>query len=360
MLATAITVSAALGAGYAGVHYYLRPRESVDSSNDGAWHNGGDGQTPENAHASRLLSDLQRSIHTAPMRQQLAVARQLVDEGIAGTPSYDELGVTVQPVAGEAFDALWVTAESSRPQARLLYLHGGAFALGSATSHRLLIATLAKQAGVAVLAVNYRLMPEHKRTDGIVDCQKAYLWMLENGPNGVSPATHAFVGGDSAGGNLSLMLIAWLRDNGHRQVDRAVAICPNTDATGVSPSLVDNRATDQMLGRGFVGRFVKLPPTLARATIFAVTRLRPDDPLLSPVFGNLADLPPTLIQASDTEMLLDDARRWFTKAKRQGTDARLELYGGMMHVWHMFAHVLPEGVVATDRIAAFIAEAIDD
>ncbi|MEM8983902.1 MAG: alpha/beta hydrolase, partial [Pseudomonadota bacterium] len=286
-------------------------------------------------------------------------ARQLVDEGIEGTPSYADLGVTVQTVDGESFDAVWVSAESSRPTARLLYLHGGAYALGSVQSHRLLIAALAKQAGVAVLALNYRLMPEHGRLDGLADCQDAYLWMLENGPDGPSPASHTFVAGDSAGGNLSLVLIAWLRDNGHRQVDRAIAICPNTDATGVSPSLADNRATDQMLGKGFIGKFVRIPQTLARTAILAVTRLRPDNPLLSPVFGDLAGLPATLVHASDSEMLLDDARRWYTKARRQGTDARLELYGGMMHVWHMFAHVLPEGVSATERIAAFINEAID-
>ncbi|MEM8982389.1 MAG: alpha/beta hydrolase fold domain-containing protein, partial [Pseudomonadota bacterium] len=156
MLAITITIAVALGAGYVGAYFYLRPREHIESSSDGAWHNGGDGQTPENATASRLLSDLQRRILAAPVHRQLDIARQLVDEGIEGTPSYADLGVTVQAVDGESFDAVWVSAESSRPTARLLYLHGGAYALGSVQSHRLLIAALAKQAGVAVLALNYR------------------------------------------------------------------------------------------------------------------------------------------------------------------------------------------------------------
>ena len=357
MLTTALTTAAALGAGAYGVHRLLAPREHVPADADGFWHNGGDGDSPENRHAHELLTDVQRRIHGAPMRDQLKVARDVVDEGIPGTPPIEELGVTRTPVTIGDLTADWVVAPGSRTDHRLLYLHGGAFALGSAESHRLLTAKLAHEANVAVLAINYRLMPEHKRLEGIADCQNAYLWMLDNGPDGAAPAAKTFVAGDSAGGNLSLMLIAWLRDNGHRQVDRAVAICPSTDSTGASPSLHSNFATDQMLGKGFVGKFVRMPKMLGRAVVYAATGKRPDDPLLSPVYGDLSGLPPTLLQASDCEMLLDDAKRWYAKARSQGTDARLEVYGGMIHVWHLFAHVLPEGLDATLRIAAFIRDA---
>ena len=358
MLTTAITVAAAVGAGAYGVRHLLRPREHVAADDEGIWHNGGNGETPENAEAARLLTDIQRRIHSAPFREQLKVAREVIDEGIPGTPELDGLGVTGTAVRIGDLNAEWIVAPGSRGDCRLLYLHGGAFALGSSRSHRLLTATLAREAGIAVLAIDYRLMPEHGRLDGIDDCQAAYLWMLENGPGGPAPARRTFVAGDSAGGNLALMLIAWLRDQGHRQVDRAVAICPNTDATGVSESLERNMATDQMLGKGFVGQFVRLPKTVARAAIYATTRRRPDDPILSPVYGDLSNLPPTLLHASDSEMLLDDARRWYTKARSQGTDARLELYGGMIHVWHLFAHILPEGEEANRRIAEFLRAAL--
>ncbi len=357
MLGTAVAVAAG-GAGILAVRQLLNPRERVEASDEGLWHDGEDGATPENREARRLLGKMQARIAGVPLREQLKVARVVVDEGIPESPPAGELGVEFVDVRIGQMDAEWVLAPNSRPDCRLLYLHGGAFALGSRRSHRALTAALAREAGIAVLAIDYRLMPEHKRQAGIADCQQGYLWMLEHGPDGPSPARHTFVAGDSAGGNLSLMLIAWLRDNGLRQVDRAIAICPNTDATGTSPSLKTNAATDPMLGEGFVGRFVKLPPTLARLAVWATTRLRPDNPLLSPVYGDLSNLPPTLVQASDAEMLLDDARRWYAKARRQGTDARLELYGGMLHVWHLFAHVLPKGREAIGRIASFIDEAI--
>ena len=359
MLTTALTVAAALGAGAFGVQHYLKPREHVPADDDGVWHNGGDGDTDENREAARLLSIVQQRIRAAPIRDQLRVARKVVDEAIPGTPEPDALGVELIDTTVGDMSAVWVVAAGSRPASRLLYLHGGAFALGSSRSHRLLTAKLAQAAGVAVLAIDYRLMPEHRRIEGIRDCQNAYLWMLENGPAGPAPAEHTFVAGDSAGGNLALMLIAWLRDQGHRQVDRAIAICPSTDASGASESLYRNLHSDQMLGKGFVGHFVRLPRTVARAAVYASTRRRPDDPLLSPVYGDLGNLPPTLLQASDAEMLVDDSRRWYAKARAQGTDARLELYGGMIHVWHLFAHVLPEGEHATQRIADFIRAAID-
>ncbi|MEL7538659.1 MAG: alpha/beta hydrolase [Pseudomonadota bacterium] len=362
MITTAVTVAAAVGVGVIGAQQLLRPRETVAAgdNDDGVWHNGGDGDSPENREAARLLTDIQTRIHGAPFRDQLRVAREVIDEGVPGTPDTYELGVDIVETDIDGMRAEWVLAPGSRTDCRLLYLHGGAFALGSARSHRLLTASLAREAKIAVLAINYRLMPEFNRLDGVEDCQKAYLWMLANGPEGPSPARHTFVAGDSAGGNLALTLIAWLRDEGHRQVDRAIAICPNTDATGESDSLQRNMASDQMLGQGFVGKFVRLPRTLARAAIYASTRRRPDDPVLSPVYGDLSRLPPTLLQASDTEMLLDDSRRWYTKARAHGTDARLELYGGMIHVWHLFAHVLPEGIDATRRIARFIEEGISD
>ena len=93
-----------------------------------------------------------------------------------------------------------------------------------------------------MLAIDYRLMPEHPRRAGIEDCRTAYRWMLEHGPDGAAPAQAVFVAGDSAGGNLTLSLIAWVRDQGLRAPDAAVALSPLTDATLASPSLRTNVA----------------------------------------------------------------------------------------------------------------------
>ena len=88
-----------------------------------------------------------------------------------------------------------------------------------------------------MLAIDYRLMPEHPRRAGIEDCRAAYRWMLQHGPDGAQPATAIFVAGDSAGGNLALSLINWVRDEGLRAPDAVVALSPLTDATLSSPSL---------------------------------------------------------------------------------------------------------------------------
>ena len=106
----------------------------------------------------------------------------------------------------------WVCAVDTDPARRLLYLHGGAFTMGSPRSHRVITAKLSRISGSCVLAVDYRLLPENRRIDCLTDCQTSYRWILDNGPDGPSPAQVLFVAGDSAGGNLALAVIAWARD----------------------------------------------------------------------------------------------------------------------------------------------------
>ena len=127
----------------------------------------------------------------------------------------------IEEVMVDGVQAEWVLAPNANPNARLLYLHGGAFYVGSRLSHRQLTAEFAKRTGLSVLAIDYRLMPENKRREGIEDCQTAYQWILHNGPGVEGPCDTVFIAGDSAGGNLTLMMTAWIRDQGLRQVDAA-------------------------------------------------------------------------------------------------------------------------------------------
>jgi len=96
----------------------------------------------------------------------------------------------------------WTLLPDSDPNKRLLYIHGGAFTVGSDISHRPLTVQLARRTGMAVFAPNYRLMPENSRLDSIHDARAAYDWMLENGPEGTAPIDKLVLAGDSAGGNL--------------------------------------------------------------------------------------------------------------------------------------------------------------
>jgi acetyl esterase/lipase len=132
-------------------------------------------------------------------------------------------------LSGEQFDRRSRRSTSSlraRCSARCerggAHIHGGAFD-GRPKSHRRLTTKFSEITGGAVLAIDYRLMPENRRMDGIGDCRTAYRWLLENGPDGRSPATKVWVAGDSAGGNLTLSLIAWVRDAGLRPPDAGCA-----------------------------------------------------------------------------------------------------------------------------------------
>ncbi len=163
-----------------------------------------------------------------------------------------------------------------------------------------------------------------------------------------------FVAGDSAGGNLTLSLIAWVRDAGLRAPNAAVALSPLTDATLASPSLRGNIPTDPMLGPA-----VRLPGQIPRTVTLWIgllqARINPRDPVVSPVHGSLAGLPPVLVQASEAEMLRDDARRYVNRAAAAGSPVRLQTWNHMVHVWQIFHPELPEGREAFEEIRRFLA-----
>lgn len=191
--------------------------------------------------------------------------------------------------------------------------------------------------------------------DGIRDCRQAYTWLLNHGPEGEEKAEFMVVAGDSAGGSHTLSLLAWIRDNGVRQADAAVALSPSTDLTLTAPSNRDNIRTDALLGPVF-GGLSKIPlPVLWWGTL-AAFRISPTNPAASPLRGNLNDLPPTLIHASTTEMLLHNATRYAAKAKAEGSPVEVHTWQNMVHVWHIFSPLLPEAEQAFDDIRDFLEQ----
>lgn len=249
--------------------------------------------------------------------------------------------------------AEWVLAPGADPDRRLLFMHGGGFVIGSRRSHRTITERLSRRLGVAVLSIDYRLLPEHRRTDGIADCRQAYRWVLEHGPTRSGQPRELWVGGDSAGGNLALMLVAWARDEGLRQVDGAIGLSPVTDDTLASPSMRDNVGSDLFLGP-FGRRLRRLPKAVVVAISWWNHRINPADPMLSPLRGDLAGLPPTLLLASTAEMLLDDSVRYASKAMAAGSPVELRLWDHMQHIWVLCAPILDEGEAAFDHIADFV------
>ncbi|MEZ7985196.1 MAG: alpha/beta hydrolase, partial [Pseudomonadales bacterium] len=235
---------------------------------------------------------------------------------------------------------------------RFMYIHGGAFYVGSARSHRVITSKLSEITNSAVLAIDYRLMPEYSRMAGVEDCRTAYDWMLEHGPLNKTKASAVFVGGDSAGGNLALSLLAWLRDTQRRLPNAALALSPVTDARMQSPSIERNLDTDILL-KPLAKGLRKFPRPLLMAAKWLFTGRSPTDSVVSPLHGDLSGLPPILVHVSDHEMLLDDGRRYVNKAAASGTAAVLQRWQHVPHVWQIFYPYLPQAVEAFDEIEGF-------
>jgi monoterpene epsilon-lactone hydrolase len=295
------------------------------------------------------LGGIRTLLKGVPMRQRNAVLRKYMDEIFAGR----ELNVSITPVNCAGVPGEWVLAPGADPARRTLYIHGGAFIMGSPRSHRTLTARFSELTAGAVLAIDYRLMPEHPRRAGIDDCRTAYCWLLEHGPQGAQPARAVFVAGDSAGGNLTLSLINWVRDQGLRAPDAAVALSPLTDATLSSPSMRRNVSTDAMLGPLF-GPMARVPQVLLLWFAWLQTRIRPNDPVISPVRGDLSRLPPVLVQASEVEMLFDDSQRYVNRAQAAGSPVRLQRWNHMVHVWQIFNPELTEAREALAEVGKFL------
>ncbi len=314
--------------------------------------NTGHARTDEHDAVEASLDVGMGPLRRAPRRQRLAMMREYMDS----FSQTQDFHAVITPTDAGGVRAEWVLAPGADSARRVLYIHGGSFVMGSPTSHRNITSKFSQIANAAVLAIDYRLMPEHPRMAGIEDCRSTYEWILLNGPDGPLAANKVYVAGDSAGGNLTLSLIAWVRDQGLRQPDAAVALSPTTDSTFGSPSLKHNMETDAMLGPMFKG-MAMVPKPLLWWFIWFQNRITPSSPLLSPVFGDLSGLPPTLVHASESELLFDDGRRYVNRAAVAGSPARFQSWVHVVHVWHMFNPQLSEAREAWDEIEKFIAEA---
>ena len=342
--------------GFLGIAWALRRGENVsryDAVVDStAFESCGDPQGPSEGHAAAVaaIEKLRPQVEGLSRGGMIRFARQFMEDIAAGR----RFECAFRPVEADGVRCEWVLAPGADPDRRVLYLHGGAFIAGSPHSHRTATCRFSTVARAAVLAVDYRLMPEHSRLDLIEDCQRACRWLIEHGPNGPAPVRRLYFGGDSAGGNLALVLTAWARDAGIHPPDAVVALSPLTDSTYASPSIRGNLATDTLLGTLF-GRLARVPHSVLTWMFALDNRLRPVNPLVSPLRGDLSGLPPTLLQVSESEILYDDARRYVNKALAAGSPARLQSWPGLLHVWQLFYPEVPEAAEAWRRVGEFIA-----
>jgi len=249
--------------------------------------------------------------------------------------------VSCERVSACDVDGEWIAGSNAHHDKAILYFHGGGFRLGSVSSHRELIARIAEANGCQVLAINYRLAPEHRFPAPLEDAIAAYGLMLDQG---LSPENIAFAG-DSAGGNLVLAAMLSLRERGAPLPAAAVLMSPWTDLAATGASYVSRANADPIHAR---------PMILALAKNYLGEHGDPFHPLASPLYAELAGLPPLLIQVGDRETVLDDSVMFADKARAAGIDVELQIWDGMIHVFQMFASELAEARQAIDSIAKFL------
>jgi monoterpene epsilon-lactone hydrolase len=234
----------------------------------------------------------------------------------------------------------WIAAEGAAPDRVVLYLHGGAYTAGSLGTHRLHVGNLSAVSGARVLNVDYRLAPEHAHPAAVDDACTAYRWLLGTG---VEPG-RVVVAGDSAGGGLAAAMLVALRDAGDPLPAGGALISPWTDLTLTAPSLDSRADVDPMVSK----------EGLAPSAEAYLGGADPKTPTASPRFADLAGLPPLCIHVGDHEVLLDDAVALAEAAGSAGVDVELWVAPEMIHVWHAFAGLVPEGAEAMDRLGAWI------
>ncbi len=255
-------------------------------------------------------------------------------------------GTTATPVNAGGVPAEWVMADNASPDRRLLYLHGGGYVICSPATHRDLAGRLSKASGVALLVLDYRLAPEHPYPAAVDDAVAALRWMNDNGPNGPASASATFVAGDSAGGGLTLATLIAARAAGVPMADAAVTISAWADLACTGETIQTRAEVDPMVTASL----------LQRMSSEYLQNSDAKQPLASPLYADLSGLPPLLMQVGDAEVLLDDTTRVAEKAKAAGVNVTVDLYPEMMHIFQLFAPILPEGQQAIDRIGAFLKQ----
>lgn len=313
----------------------------------------------QQSEAHRQVLEKVQGMHTVTEglrgRARVKALRQYMD-----SMSDDlELVSQIRSPANGAPRGEWVIAPGAQTSRRILYIHGGSWIAGSPRSHRTITDRLSRLTRACVFAIDYRLMPENRYLDGIIDCRRAYRWILRNGPDGAEPANFLVVAGDSAGGSHTLGLIAWVRDQGLPQADAAIALSPSTELMLTSLGKRANLKTDPMLGPT-VEKLSRVPvPFLWWGTVLGL-RVLPTSPIASPLRGRLHNLPPTLIHVSESELLAENARRYVEKARAAGSPVEIKTWPDMVHVWHLFTPLLPEAEEAFEHIGTFLARVETD
>jgi acetyl esterase/lipase len=251
--------------------------------------------------------------------------------------------VRTERVVAAGVPAIWFVPEGASDRV-LLYLHGGGFVMCSPWTHGPMAAAIARKAGARALLPDYRLAPEHPFPAALDDCVAVYRWLLAKGVKSEA----IVIGGDSAGGNLTLATLLSIRDADLPMPAGAICLSPATDLTASGESF-RTHAKDEVL---------LTVPFCQEVGPLYVGQHDPAAPLLSPLFADLSGLPPMLIHVGTRELLLDDSVRLAERAKGAGVEVSLKIWEGLWHAFQLF-NFFPEARQAVAELGAFVRERLE-
>ena len=265
--------------------------------------------------------------------------RRRIEEVGSVSPVADD--VKLEAVDLDGVGAEWSIVPGSDPSRVLMFFHGGGYCSGSILSHRRMVTEAGRAGALRTLAVGYRLAPEHPFPAAYDDALTAWRRLLSDGYT----AKRIAVGGDSAGGGLTLALAGELKRTGEELPGCLWLASPWTDLTMSGATLLSKSAIDPLIHKEYLEELAHayLPQGVDRK-----------DPRVSPLYADLSGLPPTLIQVGSAETLLDDSTRFAEAAGVEDVSVTLEIWPHMIHAWPMWNARLEPGRRALANAGAFI------
>ena len=303
------------------------------------------GKAAEQKGTRAVMSAL-KAIHSASSPDSMEpedLERQRRGQELLGRLVAPMLGMSWEPFDLQGMPAAWARPERGHDKRRvILYCHGGGYTSGNLGYARILAAKLANATGWEVLAFEYRLAPEHPYPAAVEDAMKAWDYLMYQGYG----ARDVVVAGDSAGGNLALVLTHLLKNAGRRLPRALILLSPWTDMTASGKSYQERADIDPVLTLNYI-----------HAVRDAYAHGRDwSDPCLSPLFADLSGFPPTLIQAGTNEILLSDSIRLRDRLVQAAVPCRLEVWTELWHVFQMFP--MKKATEAMESIGRFLLETL--
>lgn len=291
--------------------------------------------------AAHEIDDIRALLGSKPRPVGWAERRARIEEVGAVWPVAEDVRLETVDIDGLAGE--WSLTPGANSARALLFFHGGGYCSGSILSHRRLVTEAGRAAGVRTLAAGYRLAPEHPFPAAFDDALKAWRFLRREGVE----ARRVAVGGDSAGGGLTIALINRLREAGEELPGCAWLISPWTDLTMSGETLTTKDAADPLIHKPYLEEL---------AGAYLSGGAAAEDPRVSPLFSNLEGFPPTLIQVGSAETLLSDSTRLAARLGEANAPVTLEIWPHMIHAWQLWNAHLEAGRRALASAGAFMRQ----